>query len=232
MLFYLASLLLHACGIAANTEKTIFLGPRSLQVPVEHPTLEDLQLESLSPKHWSLRTHIRAEFPTNSSRYGQISWYLLHNLHEGQRYEVRICWAATQPTSFRLDTFELPTVMETPELIASLAQYSETRQREVNEDQERDNRADGPVSTLLLRIFAAADYFTTNKTLMENIPPVYVDIILDPFVFNVFPRSLLPTATYLVLVAVGSWYLAKFITCATYTWYVKFPTGQVSSAYL
>ncbi|EKD17505.1 hypothetical protein MBM_04366 [Drepanopeziza brunnea f. sp. 'multigermtubi' MB_m1] len=212
MLFYLASLLLHACGIAANTEKTIFLGPRSLQVPVEHPTLEDLQLESLSPNHWSLRTHIRAEFPTNSSSYGQTSWYLLHNLHEGRRYEVRICWAATQPTSFRLDTFELPTVMETPELIASLAQYSETRQREVNEGQEKDNRADGPVSTLLLRIFAAADYFTTNKTLMDNVPPVYVDIILDPFVFNVFPRSLLPTATYLVLVAVGSWYLAKFIS--------------------
>ncbi|KAJ5038946.1 uncharacterized protein L3040_006620 [Drepanopeziza brunnea f. sp. 'multigermtubi'] len=193
-----------------------------LQVPVEHPTLEDLQLESLSPNHWSLRTHIRAEFPTNSSSYGQTSWYLLHNLHEGRRYEVRICWAATQPTSFRLDTFELPTVMETPELIASLAQYSETRQREVNEGQEKDNRADGPVSTLLLRIFAAADYFTTNKTLMDNVPPVYVDIILDPFVFNVFPRSLLPTATYLVLVAVGS----------CYTWHVKFPTVQVSSAYL
>ena len=45
-------------------------------------------------------------------------------------------------------------------------------------------------STLFLRVFAAADYFTTNKTLMEQVPPVYVDIILDPFIFNIFPYEL------------------------------------------
>jgi len=59
-------------------------------------------------------------------------------------------------------------------------------------------------STLFLRVFAAADYFTTNKTLMEQVPPVYVDIILDPFIFNIFPRSLVPTAAYIMLIAIGS----------------------------
>lgn len=92
-------LLLHAFTISANTEKVIFLGPSSLQVPVEHPTLEDLNLEALSPQHWTLRTHMRAEFPTDSSNHGQASWYLLHRLEEGKRYEVRICWAATVSTS-------------------------------------------------------------------------------------------------------------------------------------
>ena len=91
-------LLLQTYSVFANTEKVIFLGPSSLQVPVQHPTLEDLNLEALSPQHWTLRTHIRAEFPTNSSERGHASWYLLHRLEEGRRYEVRICWAATVST--------------------------------------------------------------------------------------------------------------------------------------
>lgn len=87
--------LLYIRCVLGNTEKAIFLAPSSLHVPVEHPTLEDLQLEALSPQHWSLRTHIEAEFPTDSSKYGKSSWYLLHSLQEGQRHEIRICWAAT-----------------------------------------------------------------------------------------------------------------------------------------
>jgi hypothetical protein len=47
---------------------------------------------------------------------------------------------------------------------------------------------------------------------MKDVPPVYVDIILDPFIFNVLPRSLLPTAAYIVLLAIGGWYLAKYIS--------------------
>jgi hypothetical protein len=92
-LFLLLVLQIHS--VFGNTEKVIFLAPSSLQIPVEHPTLEDLQLEALFPQQLSLRTYIEAEFPTNSSKYGKESWYLLHDLQEGQRYEVRICWAAT-----------------------------------------------------------------------------------------------------------------------------------------
>lgn len=98
-MWHFLPLLLQVCTVFANTEKVIFLGPSSLQVPVEHPTLENLNLEPLSPQHWTLRTHIRAEFPTDSLKHGQASWYLLHRLEEGRRYEVRICWAATVSTS-------------------------------------------------------------------------------------------------------------------------------------
>lgn len=70
----------------------------------------------------------------------------------------------------------------------------------------------GAQSVLLLSISAAADYYTTNKTLMANVPPVLVDIILDPFIFNVFPRSLIPTAAYVAIVAIGSFFIAQFVS--------------------
>jgi len=76
----------------------------------------------------------------------------------------------------------------------------------------RSNNTYGNVSSILfLHIQAAADYFTMNHTLMENVPPVFVDIILDPFVFNVVPRSLLQTAAYILVLAVGGWYLSKYV---------------------
>jgi hypothetical protein len=46
---------------------------------------------------------------------------------------------------------------------------------------------------------------------MEEVPPVYVDVILDPFIFNVLPRSLAPTVCYIVVVAIMSYFLAKWI---------------------
>lgn len=67
-------------------------------------------------------------------------------------------------------------------------------------------------SMLFLHILAAADYFTMNQTLMEDVPPVFVDIIVDPYVFNIFPRSLIPTASYITILAVGSWFLSKHIS--------------------
>jgi hypothetical protein len=128
-----------------------------------------------------------------------------------------------QPTDFRLDTYTLQTVFDTPELITSLAQYSEGRQPDPTEIEEQkpsitkaltksQRKRDEVSSTLLLQIFAAADYYTMNRTLMEHVPPVFVDIILDPYLFNVFPRSLVPTAAYIVLLAIGSWYLSKYIS--------------------
>jgi hypothetical protein len=245
----LVLLLLQVHVVFSNTEKTIFLGPSQVQVPVAHPTLEDLRLEALSPQDWSLRTHIRAEFPTSASKYGQASWYLLYGLREGQRYEVRICWAATvrltldtskvtnrvqQPTSFHLDTYDLQNVFDTPELITSLAQYSETRQPDPTEVEDRKASItketekfkvmhDEASSTLFLQVFTAADYYTTNQTLMDHVPPVFVDIILDPYIFNVFPRSLLPTAAYITILAIGSWSLSKYIS----KWFQKLPQYDI-----
>ncbi|KAI9647694.1 hypothetical protein NHQ30_004079 [Ciborinia camelliae] len=222
--------------VLGNTEKVIFLGPETLTVPTEHPTLEDLHLDALSPQYHSLRTHIEAEFPTKDSKYGQSTWYLLHRLKEGQRYEVRICWAATEPTSFRLNTYDLTTVFETPDLITSLAQYSETRQPVFNDVQDHTpkisqadfkykHRQDDVSSTLFLQIYAAADYYTMNRTLMENVPPVFVDIILDPYIFNILPRSLVPTIAYVILLAVGSWYISRYIM----DWMCKIGTDDLNS---
>lgn len=130
-----------------------------------------------------------------------------------------------QPTSFRLEAYDLPTVFESPELITSLAQYSETRQPDpiqiedekpsISRKQTAKRASDELSSTLFLQVFAAADYYTTNKTIMKDVPPVFVDIILDPFIFNVFPRSLVPTAGYIFLLAIGGWFLAKYIS----TWF-------------
>lgn len=41
--------------------------------------------------------------------------------------------------------------------------------------------------------------------------PVLADVILDPFLLNVLPRTLLPTVGYVVFVAAASWVLATRI---------------------
>jgi hypothetical protein len=46
---------------------------------------------------------------------------------------------------------------------------------------------------------------------MKHVPPVLVDIILDPYLFNLFPKSLVPTAGYLLMVTIISWYLAMYV---------------------
>lgn len=43
---------------------------------------------------------------------------------------------------------------------------------------------------------------------MENVPPVFVDIFLDPFLFNVLPRSLVPTVMYILVLAAAAWVIA------------------------
>lgn len=67
-------------------------------------------------------------------------------------------------------------------------------------------------SVLFLRVQAAADYFTTDEALMRDVPPVGVDLILDPFLLNVFPRSLVPTAGWIVAVAVLAVFVARWVS--------------------
>lgn len=43
---------------------------------------------------------------------------------------------------------------------------------------------------------------------MQQPPLVDVDIILDSYVANIFPKSLLPTAAYIVILAVISFFLS------------------------
>ncbi|KAJ3580004.1 hypothetical protein NPX13_g558 [Xylaria arbuscula] len=203
-----------------NTEKTIFLGPPPVDIESRtYPALERLQLVSLSPDNFALRSHLRAEFPSNGSRRGAPSWFLLHNLTEGQRYEVRVCWAATQPTAFILEAYELDNVFGDPDLMSELSEYASMPQFDMSAHSPRSSQVLKPglkESVRLLRIVTAADFYTTNHSLMTNVPPVRVDIILDPFLLNILPRSLLPTALYTTAVALVSWFAAKWISTWVY----------------
>ncbi|RYP15090.1 hypothetical protein DL765_005913 [Monosporascus sp. GIB2] len=217
MLGLLSFALLFTAGtrVSANTEKTIFLGPPTVNLPSAHPSLDDLQVHTLTPDNWQIRTHLEAQFPSLSYPNGKAAWFVLDELTEGQRYEVR------QPTAFRLDTYELSTVFEAPELISELSAYSSSRRPganahqgtiELGGDSNFNARPERKSSALFLRVLATADYFTTNKTLMANVPPVYVDIILDPFILNILPRSLVPTVAYIIVVATITWFIAHRIS--------------------
>lgn len=203
--------------VNANTEKLIFLGPSAITIPNVHPGLDDLRLDTLSPTgQHILETQLSVKFSTEAEPRGVQSWYLIEGLQEGRRYELRICWAATQPTKFWLDVHQITEVFETPLLVSSLAAYSERRQDFGLGDPEY-TEADSSTSSksaLFLQIHSAADFFSSNRTLMEFPPAVDVDIILDPYLFNIFPRSLGPTAIYIAILAVGSWFLSGII----HTW--------------
>ena len=95
LLAYLQSLTWCISLVQGNVEKTIFLGPEAIQIPQQHPSLQDLKLESLSPSEPVLRRQLSAAFPKPSTPKGTEAWFLLEGLKQYQRYEVRICWAAT-----------------------------------------------------------------------------------------------------------------------------------------
>ncbi|RKF74049.1 hypothetical protein GcM1_241072 [Golovinomyces cichoracearum] len=206
-------------GVSANTEKLLILGPKLDSISrLESLNLDYLDLRSLSPEYGRLRTYIPAEFPTYSSVHGRESWTLLHGLVEGQRYEVRICWAATQPTSFILETFDVIDILTNPKLKSSLARSYETKLPKLNgltEMREQNYQGLKSIeqfsSMLFLRIFAAADYYTSNSSLMQDVPPVHVDIILDPYSFNICPGSLIPTAAYILILAISGWILSNTV---------------------
>lgn len=202
--------------VLANVEKVIFTAPALLPIPQQKPSLADLRLPVLAPDASEIRTNLSRAFPSTAKDYasGAATWVLLDNLNSEQRYEFRVCWAAIQPTGFVLDVFELDTVWETPELIQSLAGYAFSRQddgTELHEELPQPGEKERKASLLLLQIKASADYFTDDEALMKDPPAVLVDLILDPYLFNIVPRSLVPTAGYIVVLAVVSWFIARSV---------------------
>lgn len=110
----------------------------------------------------------------------------------------------------------MSTVWETPALITSLRNYSVTRQSDESglkphSHGSKPGETERHASVLFLEILAAADYFTTNTTLMQHPQPIDADIILDPFLFNVLPRSLLPTVGVVIVVAIVSFLLSQWV---------------------
>ncbi|CAL5866441.1 uncharacterized protein PFLUO_LOCUS649 [Penicillium psychrofluorescens] len=214
--------------VQANVEKTIFRAPPASTIPSVEPELDDLGLERLSPRRSLLRTGLNASFPTDAAPEGTDSWFFVENLKPGQRYEIRVCWLATQPTSFKLSTHPLPETIESPSLFTSLNIFSTARLSSVESHLQANTiprrasshgaggglRDPAPTtnSVLFLRVQAAADYFTTDEALMRDVPPVGVDLILDPFLLNVFPRSLVPTAGWIVVVAGLAVFVAQWVS--------------------
>lgn len=196
-----------AATVSANTEKVIFLAPSPQTLPDLPYPLDRLGSDTLTPSNLSVRKSLPVAFPTIEDLYTVESWYLLRSLNPGQRYEVRICWAAIQPTEFRLEVFSINEILENPDLLQGAAKSSQ-RHQETSEASTADTGAE---SVFSLRIQAAAAFFTTNQTLMQHPPPVNVDIILDPYLANIFPSSLLPTAGYICCLAVIGWYISGII---------------------
>ncbi|KAK1807931.1 hypothetical protein LTR12_017715 [Friedmanniomyces endolithicus] len=193
----------------ANTEKVIFVSPPAVSIKTSGPSFEQLHLPHITPEKSSLRLSLQAAFPSERQPRGLDTWYMLRSLNPTQRYEVRVCWAATQPTNFWLDVYNTSHVFDTPDLIQSLAVFAETQQA-IERPQSTGSEA-LEESLLFLHFQAAADFFSTNRTLMNSPPAVDVELILDPYLVNAFPRSLLPTAIYVVALAVGSWILSGMI---------------------
>lgn len=109
-------------------------------------------------------------------------------------------------------------VFQTPDLLASLSAYSEQVQKFHTASQKpkvRRETAGGATernaSVLFLHIRTIADYHTDDKDLMKYPRPVLVDLILDPFVFNLVPRSLIPTVLILVAGTCFIYFTARYI---------------------
>jgi hypothetical protein len=107
-------------------------------------------------------------------------------------------------------------VWDTPELITSLAEHAASREvGQVSQPAEAASQPDLASSVLFLRVLAAADYYTNDHTVMETPAPVHVDIILDAFLLNVLPMSLLPTVGYLLALLPVAWFIASRISAWT-----------------
>ncbi|EFW99553.1 hypothetical protein CMQ_7921 [Grosmannia clavigera kw1407] len=235
LLAVLAVMALLAATGSANVEKAIFLGPAAA-APVSLPdslSAAISHLHRLTPddNDGTWRTPLSAAFPWATDFDAKsTTWVLLDGLQPGQRYEARVCWAATvssssgtpprgrrtdlgnrvlqQPTAFDVDAFSADVVLASPILSKSLTSFSDGAQND-----EAAVPRHLPTSFLLLRIVATADYVAANRSLMlpQHVQPVLADIILDPFLLNVLPRSLAPTVVVVLLVAAVSAALSRHI---------------------
>lgn len=112
-----------------------------------------------------------------------------------------------QPTEFWLTVYGISHVFDTPSLIQSLSAFTEKNIEQSGEGFSQQGE-DLIGSLLFLRVQAVADYFTTNKSLMQRPPLVHADIILDRYLLNVFPESLVPTAGYLMVLAILAFFVS------------------------
>ena len=101
-------------------------------------------------------------------------------------------------------------VFDSPALLQDLSIYAEERQSSLLGEDLTGSSEPTAVkqSALFLRIQSVASFYTTNKELSRPVTNHFT--VLDPYLLNVFPQSLLPTAAYIILLAVASWFLSGF----------------------
>lgn len=96
------------------------------------------------------------------------------------RKQMLIKRPSQQPTEFWLEVFTFDEVFKTPSLTVSLAGYSEQQQGHASCGSRAPLDLDAAVKNnralLFLRLQSAADFFSTNTTLMRDPPNVHVDI--------------------------------------------------------
>lgn len=101
LLRLIATLATLTSHVAANADKIIFTGPEPVTHPLASPSLSDLNLDVIGPAtNLSLRTSLSRTFHDDTNPVargkppGSASWFILDGLTPGQRYELRVCWAA------------------------------------------------------------------------------------------------------------------------------------------
>lgn len=94
LLIYCKIAVFLAASVLANTEKVIFLGRVNKASKDFSGALNSIDLTKLSPSHSKKRLSLPVAFPSLEKPNGVDSWYILSNLTQDQRYEVRVCWAA------------------------------------------------------------------------------------------------------------------------------------------
>ncbi|KAI5800061.1 hypothetical protein EDC01DRAFT_532480 [Geopyxis carbonaria] len=192
---YLITICLWALALA-NVEKEIFIGPPTSMFDIT------TELEHLTPSNDA--RNFATTLNTSFVHPGATHWIALSGLAPQQRYEVRICWPATQPTDFNLKLFTVEQIDGDTALSSSIHAYPKNIQRRLNRPYDGG-------STLYLRIFAKTAYVSAQKSRMETPEPVDVEIILDPYKFNVLPESLVPIGGLLIVVGVFSWWAGGLI---------------------
>ena len=195
---------------SANVEKIIFKTQKPAQSALSLDHLAS-QLTPLSPSQIALQSSIEVSFPQQETQdRGTESWLLLDGLEEDRRYEVRICWLATQPTSFTLQTWEPVEVLETEVLASSLKSYANSSERFTSPIPPKHDSY-----KLFLQILGRADYHSSSINLMWKPPPVDVEIILDPFILNILPHSLIPHLISIVSLVLLAWLTSGIIWRST-----------------
>lgn len=194
----------------ANVEKVIFLLNPPPDPPLQLTRILSnlLRLNPNSPRlstTLDLTTNITGRERDAGGNGGigegeSTIWAVLEKLILGKRYEVRIIWAATEPAKFELEVF---TAVEVGEMgVEGLVIQGEEKGGKEEGKEEANNGALGSSQGIVmyLRVLAKKDPY--------NPDPVKIELILDPFLWNILPESLLCIGVVVVLVAGAAWWVS------------------------